>query len=517
MNRRDFLAGTTALLGGIALGKKPSLPTAQTGRIASGRVINTKTGRGIPNVRVSNGLSVVKTDSEGRYQISLNDDTVIHVVKPRGFKTPVTANQIPQFFYIHKPNGSPASRYEGVKPTGAIPESIDFHLTPQAEPDRFKVVMFGDPQPRNQTEIDYMSHDVIEQVIRDASENECKFGISLGDIMFDKLEFYDPLNQSISHIGLPWYNVLGNHDLNFDSPDDDLSTETWQRIYGPRYYSFDYGPVHFVILDDVRYNGQATGGYIGELNYQQLTWLRNDLKHVPKDQLVVFCLHIPLFSLENRQEFFDIIKDHEHTFSLSAHTHLQRHDWFGEKEGFFGSKPHHHLNHATVCGCWWGGAPDERGIPHATMSDGGPNGYSIVEFHRTSYKVTFRAASRPFNEQMSVFMPEEITSAESQNAEVIINVWAGSTKSTVEARINQGNWMSVPNVPGLDPYIQKIKELEASATKPPGRGVAGPSATPHLWKFNLPASLPAGTHRIEVRTRDMWGQEYTDMRTFRVQ
>jgi hypothetical protein len=508
MLRRDFLAGTAALVSGLTFGKvNLNLPT-QT-QTAKGRVTNAKTGQPLPNVRVSNGITVTKTNRNGEYQLSVTEDTIIHVVKPRGFKTPVTANQIPQCFYIHKPNGSPATKYEGVKPTGPLPNSIDFALTPEFEPDKFRIVMFGDPQPRNQTEIDYMSHDVIEQVIRDAADQNCKFGISLGDIMFDNLEFYEPLNQSIANIGLPWYNVLGNHDLNFDAPDDDLSTETWQRIYGPRYYSFDFGPVHFVILDDIKYNGREKGGYTGELGYQQLTWLRNDLKHVPADQLVVLCMHIPLGGISDQKEFLEVIKNHKHTFSLSAHTHLQRHDWFGPQN-------HHHLNHATVCGCWWGGAPDERGIPHATMSDGGPNGYSIIEFNRNDYKVTFRPASRPMDEQMAIYLPEVIESAKSAEAELVINVFAGSTKSTVEARINNAEWRAIPNVPGLDPYIQRIKELEASEKPPLGRKVAGPNPTPHIWKTTLPANLPVGTHRLEVRTTDMFGQTYRDYRTFRV-
>ena len=63
----------------------------------------------------------------------------------------------------------------------------------------------------------------------------------LGDIVFDDLSVMEPLNQAIALIGLPWYNVIGNHDLNMDAPNDELSDETFERFYGPAYYSFDHG------------------------------------------------------------------------------------------------------------------------------------------------------------------------------------------------------------------------------------------------------------------------------------
>ena len=73
----------------------------------------------------------------------------------------------------------------------------------------------------------------------------------MGDIMFDDLDLFKPSNANLALIGIPWYNVVGNHDINFDSEDDAGSDETFHRFFGPNYYSFDHGPVHFIILDDV--------------------------------------------------------------------------------------------------------------------------------------------------------------------------------------------------------------------------------------------------------------------------
>ncbi|MCS7273628.1 MAG: hypothetical protein NZ550_05720, partial [Fimbriimonadales bacterium] len=67
--------------------------------------------RGIPNVLVSNQREVVKTDAQGRYRLPVNDDTIIFVVKPRGWRTPLSEANVRRFYYVHKPNGSIPLRY----------------------------------------------------------------------------------------------------------------------------------------------------------------------------------------------------------------------------------------------------------------------------------------------------------------------------------------------------------------------------------------------------------------------
>ena len=531
MNRRDFLRGTGAVAAGLTLaplGRASELPrwgrNGQGTRYAEGVVFHDRNGNGrrdsgdpgVAGVCVSNGREVVQTDRDGRYRIPVSDDTVLFVIKPSGWMVPVNAEQLPQHSYVHKPQGSPEYRYSGLKPTGDLPVSVDFALRPQRESNKFRMVLFGDPQPRNQKEIDYIAHDVVEQVIRDVAAQDCKFGLSLGDEMFDNLSLYDSLNRTISGAKIPWYNTVGNHDMNYDSVDDAQSVETFKRIFGAPYYAFNYGKVHFIVLDDVIWHGSQTRGYHGELTRAQLDFVRNDLRFVPKDQLVVVAMHIPLVEVENREALYRLLEDRPFTLSLSAHTHVQRNYFLEQADGWRGKTPHHHLNHATVCGSWWEGAPDERGIPHATMSDGAPNGYSIVEFDGTRYKVTFRAASRPEWDQMRLWLPEEVKSGDLGKAEIIANVFAGSSRSVVEMRINDGKWVPMTNYEGKCPYFVSLKEAEAGPNPPAGLKLPNPSDTPHLWKGALPTDLPAGTHFIEVRTRDMYDQTYSSRRTVRI-
>jgi hypothetical protein len=533
VNRREFLLQSGAVVGGIALGPilrasellLEQLPIDERGRrYAEGFVFHDVAGsdrrgpgsKGIAGVCVSNGREVVRTGQDGKWRLPVNEDSTLFVIKPSGWMTPVDRDGIPRYYYVHRPNGSPDLRYGGVAPTGELPASIDFPLLPQREDRRFRIVLFGDPQPRNLAEVDYIAYDVVEQVARDAAAVDAKFGISLGDIMFDDLSLYGRLNGVVGTVGLPWYNVHGNHDLNFDAVDDERSAETWHRVYGPNYYAFDYARVHFIVLDDVVWNGRERGNYHGEITKRQLEFVRNDLAFVPRDRLVVVCMHIPITGVNNREELYRLIEDRPYTLSLSAHTHVQAHRFLGREQGWRGAQPHHHLNHATVCGCWWQGAPDERGIPHATMADGGPNGYSIVEFDGHKYKVTFRAASRPESDQMAIFAPGEVGRVDLAATEVVVNVWAGSERSVVAMRAGGGDWRPMTQFEGQDPGFLKLKELETGPVPPPGLKLPGAARTRHLWKAALPAELSRGTHAIEVRTTDMFGQTYTGRRVIRV-
>ncbi len=182
---------------------------------------------GLKGIKVSNGGEIVVTGDDGRYQLPVSDDCIIFVVKPRGWATPLDDDQLPRFYYIHKPNGSPPNfRFAGVEPTGDLPESIDFPLHEQQEPEQFKALLFGDPQPRNIEEVEYIQHDVIEQIVAEEG-HDAAFGVTLGDIVFDDLAMMKPLSQAIALIGIPWYNVIGNHDMNMDAPNDELSDETF--------------------------------------------------------------------------------------------------------------------------------------------------------------------------------------------------------------------------------------------------------------------------------------------------
>lgn len=473
--------------------------------------------RGIEDVLVSNQREIVSTNSRGEWELPLRDDCIIFVIKPEGWATPLNHHNIPQFYYIHKPAGSPISKYAGVAPTGPIPRFINFPLHRQKEPDEFKAIFFGDPQPRDQKEIDYIARDVVEELIG----TDAKFGVSLGDILFDDLSLFESNNALIALIGVPWYNVIGNHDMNYDAPHDSLSDETFERYYGPNYFAYDHGPVTFIALDNVVWGGPkpaGTGSYTAGLGEQQIEFIKNLMPHIPRDRLIVLMMHIPLFNTNDRESLFRLIEDRPYTFSISGHTHWHANRFLGEADGWRGDEPHHHVVNVTVSGNWWSGEPDEFGIPHTMMNDGAPNGYTILNFDGEKVVMDYKAARRPASYQMNIFAPTEVLSAAAPEEFVYVNVFNGSERSTVRMRIGgSGEWIQLDKTVEEDPYYLRLKEFETTTpAKLTNRTLSNPSKSNHLWKSTLPAGLTPGEHLIYVETEDMYGRVFHASRSIRV-
>ncbi|RYX82299.1 metallophosphoesterase [bacterium] len=561
--RRDFLRGASTLAGALALpvsltriaqaqigGAAAPLGQAKPTQIARGVVYLDRDGsgkrlpgsKGIPNVRVSNGRDIVVTDAQGRYELPVSDDTIIFIQKPKGYRTTLDENNLPGFYHIHKPAGSPTNfKYAGIAPTGALPTSIDFGLVKQDESNQYRVLLWGDPQPRNLEEVDFIAHDIAQELMG----VKATFGISLGDNAFNNLSTLEPLNQVTGKLGLPWYNVIGNHDINFEAPDDELSAETFKRIYGPTYYSFDYGSTHYVVLDNVKWLGPNTplknGNYTGGFGEKQLAWFKNDLAGVPRNQLVVVFMHIPIemaaemvgpdggdnprFIKEDQRAFFEILQSHPNNLSVSAHTHFQYHAYIGREAGWNGAEPHHHFNCGTTSGSWWSGAPDEQGIPNTTMRDGTPNGYAFLNVNGSDYTIDWQVARSRADYQMTVYTPSDVKAGAVPESPLQVNFFNGCEKTTVEWKVGDGKWAKMDRFFDLDPGYVRLKDMEAlvpaftstEAKKPktPWRALPTIEKTPHLWRANLPA-LPAGTHNVQIRATDRWNRVFEEKRLVRV-
>jgi hypothetical protein len=438
------------------------------------------------------------------------------VIKPAGWRSPTNEDGLPQFYYLHKPAGSPDLAFPGVPPTGPLPKAVDFPLINQAEPDKFQAVLFGDTQVRDLTEVGYVAHDVVEELIG----TQASFGVTLGDIAFDDLSVFRPLAKSIAVIGIPWHNVIGNHDLNSDAGDDRHSDETFERVFGPSYYSFDYGTVHFVVLDNVEWivkEETGKGGFRGGLGEQQLAFLRNDLAMLPDDQLVVLMMHIPLKEVEECQSIYRMIERRPFCLSISAHKHYHEHQFLTAKDGWRGPQPHHHLINVTACGSWWSGAPDERGIPHTTMADGAPNGYSLITFDGQEYTVDFKAASRPADYQMNIQAPDEVAVDQLAEIDVFVNVFNGSERSIVELQLRSADeWVPMERIVTTDPAYQAVVAAEEAIADKPWRKLASPKQSTHLWRAQLPGDVEPGAYTLRVRTTDMHGRRLEGNRVIRV-
>ena len=481
--------------------------------------IKEKNEKGIPNVLISNGKDLVKTDRQGFYKIKVDQDSIVFYIKPKNWIGKRNHLNLPQFYYNHKPKGSPKDLdYEGVKPTGPLPENINFPLYPSIEKLTFKTVVFGDPQPYSLEDIDFFAEDIVNEVLK---EKELEFGITMGDIVGDNLDLFHDLNEVVAKVGVPWYNVLGNHDINFDVIKDELSDETFERTYGPPTYAFVYGNVHFIILDNVIYPYSKEKKYIGGLREDYFSFLENYLQTVPKSDLVVLNMHIPLaqhgdtFREKDQKKLFDLLKDFPNTLSISAHTHTQNNHLFKKGEsGWSAEKPHHHFNVGTSSGSWWRGHRTEQNIPHSMMRDGTPNGYALINFDKSNYVINWKAAGKSSDHKMSIHIPRNLTEGNLQNKEFSVNYYMGfsDTKSTkVYYRFNKSEaFKPMKQIYKNDPFYVNL------LTRYPSEKMPKASNSTHIWTEPLKNTLKSGIYHLEVKVKDRDGREFFDHQLFRI-
>jgi len=461
---------------------------------------------GIAGVCVSNGKTVVQTDASGKWELPAGNMNSVFVIKPAGYEVPLNQDYIPQHYYLLE--------------KGKSSEKIHFPLYPVDENDKFSVLFFGDTQARGLREVNFIMHDVVEECM----ETDAAFGVSLGDIVADDPNLFAEVSQGIGHIGIPWYNIFGNHDHDRDEKRNENKDKTFRRFFGPSTYAFEYGQVAFIGLNNVFFNEK--GKYHAHLTDDQLLFIENYLSFVPEEKLVVLMMHIPLVRIDTRNRLYEILRNRKHTFSISGHVHEQIHVFVDEEMGWKGPDAHHHLINATVCGSWWCGLHDETGIPHATMNDGAPNGYSIVTFNGNEYSIQFKAARRPADYQMNIYLPDEMSQNELDTANVLVNIFAGSSRSKVEMRVGKNDeWIPMQKVATIDPECLRMHRLSPFLdTEIDGQTleyVFGykmdyPSISTHMWLGKLPEKLQPGTHLVTVRTTDMFQQTWTGHRIFRI-
>ena len=567
------LALSAALVAGLAPSAPPADAQPLYDDVATGVVfedldadsVHDPDEPGVPDVSVSNGREVVRTDADGRYELGVTDETILFVTKPVGYMVPLDEDNLPQFFYRHYPDGSAVDTfYPGIEPTGPLPASVDFPLVATEETDRFEAVVFADPQTRSFDELEDFRVDVVEELVG----VDATFGLTVGDIVNDPLDLFEPHNDIVAEIGIPWWNLPGNHDMNYDVPSDEHATETYKRVYGPTDYSVDYGQVHFVNMDNVQYFGEDEGGYRGYVNEQQLTWLANDHAHVPSDKLIVISTHIPLrteaiggasLNTVNLDELFEVLEG-RHVYALSGHDTSNSWQMYlepGEVRTpppgvntavWDGPGSFHNQTLAEVRGSGWPTGPlDERGVQAADMSDGNPNGYYFIEFDGTDYTPRFKPASLPADYQMRItfrggegndvlddgdpvwipsgpsgsgpieptprFATWDFTPRCDTDPLVEVNVFDGGEKHTVEASFDGGEFAPMDYDPpafgltdgdptaNMDPYVQSLHQDLVGSPERP----AGPQPSSHLWRAEVPALSP-GTHTVTVRSTDPYGQ-----------
>lgn len=506
--------------------------------------------RGIRGVSVSNGLDVVQTDARGGYAIPLPEESVLFITKPASYRVPVNAQQLPQFYYLHYPEGTPDVAewdFPVIEPTGPLPDRIDFALLPGRDNSRFKALAFADPQASSDEEEDMLRIDLVEPLIDNPFGAE--FSLIVGDVVDDDLSLYERHNRSMAQIGIPMWNLPGNHDMNYRSPNDFYATDTFKSVFGPTNYSFDYGDVHFVAFDNIEYKGEGNGtfdngNYRGHLSEEQLTWLENDLRYVDRDKLLVIATHIPLIThaldgkgeryalgdninTENLSELLAVIEGFDHVYGMAGHD--TSNSWkveVGHEHGWYGYPFIAHTLAEARGNDWSNGPRDERGVRAATMQDGNPNGFYVMTFNGTEVQPKFMPASKNPPSAMRVVLDPLLDGTLDEaggivalerghllpETRVVVNLFDGGERDAVWLSLDGSDYIAMTNVLRTDPYMERRFAAFQGTEDSFGR----PQPSSHIWEYELAESLPAGLHVVRVRTRDEFGQEAFSAFTFEI-
>ena len=501
---------------------------------------------GIADVAISNGCDVVISNSDGRYEISVAPTEIIFLSKPANYLVPVDEYNVPQFFYAHYPDGVPAQiagtsvewMWPVIDATGPLPPSIDFSLIPTESKFEFLAHGFADTQAQYEIGQDMVRENLVNPLIDNPFGVE--FGLTVGDVVFDNLGLYDRHKAMMGLMRIPQWYLPGNHDMNFESPNAQFANETYKKHFGPPYYSFDYGNVHFVALNNVEYagadNGFSNGVYRGFISDVQLQWLRNNLTHVPTEKLLVIASHIPLITeaddgvspiltgpnTENFGELLKILEPFENIYGLAGHDTSNsfkvqinhQHGWTG--------KPWiaHTLGEVRGSG-WTRGPRDFRGVRDAMMQDGNPNGFYVLKFNNVELTPEFIPfpSSSDGTGRLRIMLDPPMALSEingihrgvlQTGTKLIVNLFDGGVRDSVRASIDGGEEVLMAYKVRVDPFIEKLYEEFRDTDD----AYPTPDRSSHIWELVIPDNLNIGLHHIIVRSTDEFGQSQRGTFTF---
>ncbi len=495
--------------------------------------------KGIENVKVSNGVDVVKTNAQGQYQITLPPESILFISKPANYRIPLNEVQLPQFYYRHYPTGTPdlaAWKWPVIQPTGALPKTIDFALLEGAVPDAFKAMGFADPQTTTNEELDMMRKDIIDALF--GNPYEAKIGLVAGDVVNDNLALYERHNRLMAQIGIPMWNVPGNHDLNPESPNYTYATQTFKSVFGPDYYSFDYGQVHFLALNNVGFKGKGQG-YEGHIDANQMQWIANDLKDVPSNKLIMIITHIPLLTYANNRTFpkgintqnldelLNVLRRFEYIYAIAGHD--TSNSWkveINHTHGWHGRPFIAHTLAETRGGGWHTGPRDERGVRPATMQDGNPNGYYIFYFDGNTVKPQFIPADGDPNDRLRITLDPQLSSPKSleqahvlgldrgvqaDSTFVVVNFFDGGERDQITISLDGKTAVPMQYTERSDPfYVQQYQKYKDTRD-----AFASPAISSHIWQYALPKLTP-GIHSAVVTAKDEFGLKNQESFTFEI-
>lgn len=461
MNRRHFIQQSLLLSGALILPQYLlALPGSQNVR---GRV--SAAGRGLRSVVVSDGYNVLLTDKNGDYEFATHEEArFVFISIPAGYDFPQDQNL--------------ARHYRSL----ALDSSFDFELVKlKHNDDKHQFIVWADPQVKNAEEVrQMMSTSVVDvqEYVRSQPSGTLIHGLGVGDLAWDELELSKDYSKAVELMGIPFFQALGNHDMDYRLGDDETSDRTFQKFFGPTWYSFNRGKAHYVVLDDVRYLGEDRD-YDGHISEAQLAWLKKDLEYVGKNDLLVIAVHIPVHnSVKNREELYSVLSGFSNVHIMSGHTHYNR--------NVIQNGVYEH-NHGAVCGAWWTGPICE---------DGTPRGYGIYEVAGRDLKWHYKSTGFALENQISISL-----STLTRQKRLVANVWNWDPEWKVEYFMDGRPMGELKNEKAYDELAVKLykgKDLPAR------RGFPEPKLNDHMFAAHFGPEVK----EVKVVATDRFGRKF---------
>lgn len=446
-------------------------------------------GKGIPDVPVTDGKQIVLTDKKGNYVIHSDEDAnFVYLTLPDGYKVPMSDDRTPAF-------------YKRVPVQKKNRNRLDFQLERSEQSDENHVlVVWADPQvyfDEEMDEVEKASTDVKELLKKHYNQLPA-YGIVCGDIIGDikrKPDFFAPMIEAVSHTEIPFFYAIGNHDMDLGGRTNESARTTYQSHFGPTYYSFNRGKVHYVVLDDIFFIGKSYL-YVGYLTEKQFRWLEQDLKQVQPGSTVVVATHIPTFSREarrkewgkestmkvmnNRAALYELLKPYN-VHIMSGHEHYN-------ENYVLADNLYEHV-HAPLSTLFWQ-------APWAC--DGTPGGYAVYEFKGSDVSWYYKCVGRERDYQFQLY---PVGAFRKKPDAILANIWNYDSTWNVKWFENGIERGDMKQISGYDPSIANYCERFNATFK---HKYIGADVTEHLF-YAVP-QLENSKFRVEVT--DHCGRKY---------
>ena len=235
-------------------------------------------GKPVCGVQVTDGKTIVVTDKKGGYELQTSDlADYVYYSLPSGYEHRTYDRCVPVFYKeIDKSQAS---------------QKIDFALErSRRDQTRHTFIVWADPQVLLEEEFAQLDEVVADLKGTIGQYDTPVIAMSAGDNVFDRPNLIEAYKNCIAPLGIPFYHVIGNHDMDYNERSNELSDKTYCRNFGPSHYSFNVGQIHYVALKDVFYYGDSYH-YIGYVTEEQLSWLEQDLASVEKGNVFACQFH----------------------------------------------------------------------------------------------------------------------------------------------------------------------------------------------------------------------------------